>query len=394
MRNPFREYREMKERLAQAESDVAALREELCRIKGITTDVAALREELCRIKGITTDDALNQRMHVLVGLLDGNSRPNNTSALWSVARDLPAAFFNLKFYGYDLAERLRLALPARTDLRPVKANLRSKPTTQADLESDWAAYWAQEYKIPRVFHRKLWELFYCSQALYERGCLRPGARAISFGCGAEPLPSYFASKGVKVLATDAPSGSRASEMWSRTNEHADSLEKLLRPNLVDRETFFANVEHRGVDMNDIPTDLRGFDFAWSICAFEHLGTIAKGLDFVENCMETLKPGGVAVHTTEFAFADDKNTLDNFDIVFYKKRHLSEIAERLKAKGHHVAPLDFDVGRKPMDRFIDLPPYSDWAEVAWQSWAGGQAHLKLEWDGFIVTCFGLIVTKAL
>ena len=56
---------------------------------------------------------------------------------------------------------------------------------------------------------------------------------------------------------------------------------------------------RAVDMNDIPPDLRGFDFTWSSCALEHLGTLRAGADFVVEQMTCLRPGGVAVHTTEY-----------------------------------------------------------------------------------------------
>ena len=38
--------------------------------------------------------------------------------------------------------------------------LHSKPSTQADLESDWAAYWISEIKSAHIFHRKLWEFAY------------------------------------------------------------------------------------------------------------------------------------------------------------------------------------------------------------------------------------------
>jgi hypothetical protein len=67
---------------------------------------------------------------------------------------------------------------------------------------------------------------------------------------------------------------------------------------------------------------------------------------------------------------------------------------LRAKGHTVESFDFNVGDKPRDRFIDIPPFQEtWGEIAQQSWGGGHpGHLKVEWDGFVVTCFGLIVTK--
>jgi len=61
--------------------------------------------------------------------------------------------------------------------------------------------------------------------------------------------------------------------------------------------FKKNVEYRSVDMNDIPSDLKNYDFTWSACAFEHLGSIDSGLEFVCNQMKTLKNGGWAIHTS-------------------------------------------------------------------------------------------------
>jgi len=44
-------------------------------------------------------------------------------------------------------------------------------------------------------------------------------------------------------------------------------------------------------MNEIPRSFDNqYDYCWSVCAFEHLGSIQKGLDFVKNAMNVLKPG--------------------------------------------------------------------------------------------------------
>lgn len=388
--------------IAEGAMNVAMMRKELVELRRSTEATAVKLEQDVKaattkaddqVRALLSDEALKERLQHLADILDKDSRPN-LNALWRIARDLPAAHLTLKFFGYDLAERLRAALPVRSNLAPIKVGLKSKATTQADMESDWAAYWASQYKFPLLYHRKLWELFYCSQALYERDCLTSGKRGLGFGCGTEPLPSYFASRGVRVLATDAPPDHHAAQAWAQTSQHGSSLDQIFKPELVDRTVFDANVDHRFVDMNAIPDDLRNFDFCWSICSLEHLGTISRGLDFVENSLATLKPGGVAVHTTEFSFFDDKNTLDNWGTVFYQKKHFLEIAERLRAKGHTVESFDFDIGNKPLDRFIDIPPFQEtWSEIAQQSWSGGHpGHLKVEWDGFVVTCFGLIVTK--
>lgn len=156
---------------------------------------------------------------------------------------------------------------------------------------------------------------------------------------------------------------------------------------MSRELFDRHVALRYVDMNRIPPDLVDYDFTWSVCAFEHLGSIACGLAFVENAMATLRPGGLAVHTTEFNFLDDKNTVDNWPTVLFQRRHFELLAARLREQGHEVAELDFDVGADPLDKFIDLPPFTD----AWTK-SIEAPHIKLAVDGFACTCFGLLIRK--
>ena len=159
-------------------------------------------------------------------------------------------------------------------------------------------------------------------------------------------------------------------------------------------TFDQRVEFRHVDMNDVPDDLRDYDFCWSMCAFEHLGSIEKGMTFVERASDTVRPGGLSVHTTEFNFLNDAETIDNWPTVLFQRRHFEEIARRLEAKGFNVAPLDFDVGSKPLDRFLDLPPHThDWKFHQAQPWSSGANHIKVVSDGFVATCFGIVAVRA-
>lgn len=299
---------------------------------------------------------------------------------------------NIKFFGYDLAREMAQSIPPRSHLLPQHRGLLSKPSTQADMESDWAAYWFQELKIPLTFHRKLWELAFVLQAVHEAGGLRADARALGFGCGAEPIASYLAACGVKVVATDLPPQKREAKGWLKTGQHASSLDAMFHAHLVARSVFDDRVEHRFVDMNAIPDDLANFDFCWSICAMEHLGSIEKGMEFVVSAMKTLRPGGLAVHTTEFNFLEDEKTLDNRPTVLFQRVHFEKLAERLRAAGHKVATLDFDVGTNPLDRFIDMPPYQhDWPAHL-RPWLSEPPHIKLSIDGFVSTCFGLIAWK--
>ena len=323
-------------------------------------------------------------------LADG--RPN-LGDLNLAVRNRDAVNLNLKFFGYELARQLASALPIRTDTVAGHVGLSCKASTQADMESDWVAHWCGQLHTPVVFHRKLWELAYLLQALHENDLLKPGGRGLGFGCGEEPIPSYLAAQGVAVTVTDLAADEAQATGWAATGQHTTSLEKSFRADLVDRDVFDRLVDLRFVDMNAIPDDLTGYDFCWSICAFEHLGSIEKGLSFVENAMATLRPGGIAIHTTEFNIDPRGETIDNWPTVLFKREHFTMLADRLTAVGHVVAPLDFDIGDKPMDRFVDLPPWSHDMPAEWQGWHGAGAHLKVGVDGFIATCFGLVIRKA-
>lgn len=321
---------------------------------------------------------------------DGRPRRGNLSR---AVQNADIANLNIKFFGYEMARRLAAELPLREGTEARHVGLACKPSTQADMESDWVAHWCAALRVPVVFHRKLWELAYVLQALHENGMMEPGRRGLGFGVGQEPIPSFLAAQGVAVTITDLAADVAQAHGWAATGQHALSAEQAYRADLVDRAAFDRLVSLRVADMNAIPVDLTGYDFCWSVCALEHLGSIEQGLAFVENAMATLKPGGLAVHTTEFNIAPTGPTIDHWPTVLFNRAHLSALAERLRAAGHHVAPLDFDIGDKPMDRFIDLPPWGHDMPAEWQRWHGDPAHLKIAFDGFVSTCFGLVIRKA-
>jgi 2-polyprenyl-3-methyl-5-hydroxy-6-metoxy-1,4-benzoquinol methylase len=334
-----------------------------------------------------------KKLDALLALVGKDSTPN-LNALNALVSRIDSLSLSVKFFGYELAKALAEALPQRENIEPVRLSLESKACTQADLAADWVAYWCSQLKVPVIFHRKLWEIAYVLQAIQEHGYLRAGARGLGFGCGAEIVPSYLAQHEIDVTVTDLPPEAMKQKGWADTNQHTSSLEQAYHRHLVSREGFDRHVSLRYVDMNSIDSDLTGYDFCWSICAFEHLGSIKKGLNFIENSLATLRPGGLSVHTTEFNFMNDDQTIDNWPTVLFQKKHFIELSERLRAKGHTVAPLNFDVGSRPMDKFIDVPPWShDWPDDLRKSWGGGDSyHLKVCVDGFPSTCFGLAITK--
>jgi 2-polyprenyl-3-methyl-5-hydroxy-6-metoxy-1,4-benzoquinol methylase len=327
---------------------------------------------------------------VMVRMTNDHGEPN-INQLWKIAKDIEASHLNIKFFGYELARQLAAALPVRTQTSVQSVPLACKASTQTDIESDWLAHWCSQLGIPVVYHRKIWEYAYVLQTLHDCGMLESGRRGLGFGCGQEPIPSYLTALGVGVTVTDLPT--EAAGRWAQTNQHSDNLDRTFRPHMVSREEFVRLADFAYADMNDIPETLRGYDFCWSICALEHLGSIKLGLDFIENALDTINPGGVAVHTTEYNCLNDLETMDNWPTVLFQRRHFQEIHDRLIASGHDVAPLNFDIGNKPMDKFIDLPPYGhDWTPFARQQWNPDGSHLKLNIDGFATTCFGLVIRK--
>jgi len=335
---------------------------------------------------------VDTRVHELLSLLTSNASPN-VHRLRQVANAIEPLAFNIKQMGYALARQLADALPPAGPTEARRVNLPNSLSTQAAIESDWAAHWCNELKIPVVYHRKVWELCFVLQSIYDHGHIRAGARGLGFGCGTEALPSYFAAHDVSILATDQEPEAAERAHWIQTGQHTTALDQCFMNHLVDRARFDRNVAMRHVDMNAIPDDLADFDFCWSICALEHLGSIDHGLAFIENSLKTLRPGGLSVHTTEFNIREDGPTIDNWPSVAFQRRHMERITARLRAQGHKVAPFDYSLGDGPLDRFVDLPPFHHDLPENIGKWLGEPNHIKLAMDGLVVTCIGIAVEKA-
>lgn len=251
---------------------------------------------------------------------------------------------------------------------------------QSSFEQPYFSYWTARLGEGLRYHRKLWEFVFICQALWERGAIRPGARGLGFGVGLEPLPAYFASEGCEILATDLSPDRADAAGWAQSSQHALNKEQLRRPHLCPDPLFDRNVSLRECDMNAIPADLADFDFCWSACALEHLGSIALGLDFIANSVDCLKPGGWAIHTTEFNLTSNDDTVDNLGTVLFRRQDFEALAARLTAAGHRVAVFDFEPGVQPVDLYVDLPPYR------------ADPHLTVSLMGYSTTSIGLIVQK--
>ena len=285
-------------------------------------------------------------------------------------------------------------MPIRRDIAPRAIDLPCKPSTQLDLESDWVAYWASELNVPVVFHRKLWELAFVLQAIYENGHLHPGRPRTRVWMWPGTAAQLFRGARYGDHRTDLALEEMQANGWTSTGQHASTIDEAFKPDLVERDRFDRNVSLRYVDMNAIPDDLNEYDFAGQFAHSSILEQSPAAWHSSKIHLKTLRAGGLSVHTTEFNFMNEGETIDDWPTVLFQRKHFVELSEKLRMQGHDVAPLDFDIGEKPLDKFIDIPPFiHDWNQEIRDIWGKRYEHLKVSVDGFAVTCFGLIVRKA-
>jgi len=261
---------------------------------------------------------------------------------------------------------------------PVLETPQSQMCTRRQMQEPFYASFCRDIGLdPDEAHRKHWEWAYICSALKSAGVIQPGKKGLVFAVGRERLPAYFASHGVDILATDGPSD--VVDMWTQSDQYSQEVDNLCYPEITTPEKVKQHVTFRTVDMLDIPADLAGFDFLWSSCSMEHLGGITPGIEFVKNAMRCLKPGGIAVHTTEFNLSSDTDTLDCAPTCIYRRQDMERMAAELERLGHHVRPLNFFPGTDPLDVYIDYPPHAP-------------PHLKIALDRFVTTSIGIIVQK--
>ena len=265
--------------------------------------------------------------------------------------------------------------------RPEELGLKSGLCRQIHFSTDEYRYWMNAMgRRPRM-HRKDWEWFYISQVLFERGMLREGKKGLVFAVGQEPLPSLFATYGCDILATDQAPEKAVESGWAHSNMYSSQVETLFDPQICSREQFDASVRYENADMNFIPADFANrFDFCWSSCAFEHLGSLEHGMTFVERSIVTLVPGGIAVHTTEYNLSSDADTIESPGLSIYRRQDVEALKARLEKAGHQVEAFDWATGPGFAETVIDLPPYKQ------------SPHLKIRVAQYDCTSIGLIVRK--
>jgi len=250
----------------------------------------------------------------------------------------------------------------------------SQPVSQLVSQSQFEemAFLHWQGQPPPPYHRKDWEFAYIAQALDVRGLLAPGKHGIGFGVGREPLPVIFAQHGAEIIATDKPSPG----IWDESGQYSRDVFDLAGM----KTELMSLVTHRAVDMTSVPYDLHGrFDFTWSAGSLEHLGSLQAGIDFIWASLACLKPGGTAVHTTEYNLSSNVDTVESGEVVVYREKDIRMLASELTDFGYEIT-LNLERGKDEYDQYIDRPPYRH------------TPHLSLLFDGYVMTSVGLIIHK--
>jgi hypothetical protein len=134
-------------------------------------------------------------------------------------------------------------------------------------------------------------------------------------------------------------------------------------------------------MNAIPNDLGKHDFIWSSCALEHLGSLRHGIYFILDANKCLRPGGIAIHTTEFNLSSNDDTLESPAVSLYRKKDIQDLQRLIELQGNFVLPINFYEGEEELDKYVDLPPYTR------------DKHLRLlVEEKYVITSIALVVVK--
>jgi len=294
----------------------------------------------------------------------------NTSATGELARDLQIMKANIKTLAWQLE---RLQSPPKLEQLPITQAVAANPDpvqatcrlcSSEDIYSPWHRQLSASLRSNNYKLRKIWEWTYTIQVLYDQGFLSSGSSGLGFGCGTEPLASCFSNFVAELLITDAPPHIIEGKGWSDTNQHTANLEQAKHDWLAPRECMDKVMRFEFADMNNISHDyFNQFNFVWSSCALEHLGSKHLGLTFIVQSAQCLKPGGIAVHTTEYDLSG-QSTIDNWETVLFNEDDflitLKGMLDTLNndGSGRHfeLCPFDLRRGTAFLDGYVDIPPY--------------------------------------
>jgi len=144
---------------------------------------------------------------------------------------------------------------------------------------------------PARLHRKEWEFAQGVYGLRKLRCLSPDAAALGLGAGAEPIIFFLAGRLRRVVATDLYAGDFSA--------HEADPRMLRDPEAFAPFSYHRDrLEVRRMDAIAIDYAPESFDLVFSFSSFEHFGSRRAQRACLAAIHRVLRPGGVAVLTTE------------------------------------------------------------------------------------------------
>jgi SAM-dependent methyltransferase len=195
---------------------------------------------------------------------------------------------------------------------------------------------------PARLHRKEWEFAQGVYGLRRLRCLSPRAAALGLGAGAEPIIFFLAGRLGRVVATDLYAG-------AFSGQEADP--RMLRdPELFAPYSYHRDrLEVRRMDATAIDYSPETFDLVFSFSSFEHFGSRRAQRACLAGMLRVLRPGGVAVLTTEMVL----NTWGRHGDYF---RHAELLDDLVPGAGFRLAGGDFSfaTSRATLEGLVQLP----------------------------------------
>lgn len=237
-------------------------------------------------------------------------------------------------------------------------NFPNIPSTEVLNSKDYIEFCNSIKELPR-YHRKQWEFFVIQKEIMEHFEFSiVDKKGLGFAVGQEVLLPYFVSKGAIITGTDLDPNKQESKGWIATNQHLSN--NIPLNDIISENEFKEKFKSDFVDMNYIPKEYlnENFDFIWSSCSLEHLGSTQKGFDFIFNSLECLKPGGIAVHTTEYNLGSETDHFEHSQSCVYSKYMILDLINKLRLIGYNVKPIQFERENNTINNHIDKYPYSN------------------------------------
>jgi len=173
--------------------------------------------------------------------------------------------------------------------------------SQDYFDSEFKYILEEKLNQPPTFHRKQWEFVVIYLNLLKYGKLNKNAVGASFGAGRERL-IFDVSKEVKeLIATDLYVYNTA---WAtaKVEENMSCLDFVLEK--APKGYDASNLTVKEMDMRKLDLKDNSLDFAYSSCAFEHIGHFDDFVQHLQEVKRVLKDDGVYVMTTEHLFMHD------------------------------------------------------------------------------------------